>query len=164
MNRRLFHFQPTLDVDRLRAAIAAFFEVTPDRVFLYSDAVDILGSAERAPDPVQVAAYEAGAVCVLLRRYAPESGPLEGWLAVERHPGPEVEDFALACVLAGATDVKFYFLDPVPDPDDEPDAGAAKVEIAPDGARRQVWVSEFSDESGTQTIVSGRGADEDDAD
>jgi hypothetical protein len=160
MKRKLFHFQPQLDLDRMRVAAAEFFHVAPGSVFIYSDAVDILGSAERAPDPDQVAAYEASDAAILLRRYEPGTGPLEGWLAAERHPSGEMDDQGFAQTLAAATGVVFYYADPVPDPDDEPGAGAAKIEVAPSGATRQVWVSEFCDADGTQIVVSGRGADE----
>ena len=50
----------------------------------------------------------------------------------------------------------------VPDPDDEPGAEAAQIEVTAAGVTRHVWLSEFNDDTGTQTIVSGRGEDEDD--
>lgn len=161
MNRRVFHFTPTLDVEKLQIAAAAHFCVEPANVFVYLDAVDIWGSANRDPDPAQSAAFYAAAVRILIRRYEPNSGPIEGWLSLEPEDPSAFEDAALARALSAAAGVTFYYADPVPDPDDEPGIQAAQVEVRADGVTRKVWLSEFSDASGTQTIVSGRGEDED---
>ncbi|MFT3729397.1 MAG: hypothetical protein QM759_16355 [Terricaulis sp.] len=160
MSHRL-HFQPKLDTGQLRLAAARFFSCDPAQVFVYHDAVDIFGSEQRDPDPVQKAAFEAAAARILVRRYAPDMGPIEGWLLGELQSGGEIDEGALARALAAGAGVTFYYLDPEPDPEDEPGAQAAQIEVSPDGATRKVWLSEFSDDTGTETIVSGRGEDED---
>ena len=138
-------------MEKLQLAAGRYFGATP--VFVYFDAVDIWGSEEREPDPVQKAAFDKAAVRILIRRYQPNSGPIEGWLSVDLTTHAEFEDNALARALAAGTGVSFYYLDPVPDPDDEPGAEAAQMEIRPDATSRNVWLSEFSDASGTRTIV-----------
>jgi hypothetical protein len=160
MNRRQLHFTPSLDIERLQLAAGRHFGAAP--VFIYFDAVDIWGSESRDPDPVQKEAFDAAAVRILIRRYQPNSGPIEGWLSVDLATHADFEESALAQALAAGTGVSFYYLDPIPDPDDEPGAEAAQMEVQPDGTTRHVWLSEFSDASGTRTIVSGRGEDEDD--
>lgn len=161
MNRHALHFAPMLDIELLRAAASSHFGVDPGQVLIYFDAVDIWGSDERDPDPVQKAAFDSAAVRLLVRRYAADSGPVEDWLSIELRSAEGFEDARLAQALAAATGVTFYYADPIPDPDDEPGAEAAQMEIAPDGATRHVWLSGFSDASGTQIIISGRGEDED---
>ena len=161
MSQRTLHFHPTLDVMKLCIAAGEHFACSPAAVFVYFDAVDIWGSGERDPDPVQKAAFEAASVRMLIRRFPPGAGPLEGWLRADLKSGGEVDDGALARTLATATGVNFYYVDPVPDPEDEPGAEAAQIEITPQGAARKVWLIELSDVNGTETVVSGRGEDED---
>lgn len=161
MRRRTLHFQPTLDVDKLRLAAASFFGCDPASVFVYFDAVEIWGSDSRDPDPVQKAAFDAAARRILVRRYESESGPIEGWLSLDAEEDA-FEDGRLAAALAAGTGVTFYYVDPVPDPDDEPGEHAAQLEVTPEGVTRHVWLSEFNDGADTQTIVSGRGEDEGD--
>jgi hypothetical protein len=160
MNHRRLHFRPALDIEKLRLGAAAHFGIEPARVFVYFDATDIWGSDEHDPDPAQVIAFNESDVRVLVRRFAPDTGPIEGWLSFDFKDGANFDEAALAQALAAAAGVAFYYVDPIPDIDDEPGAEAAQIEASPDGRTRHVWVTEYGDEGQTRTDVSGRGADE----
>ncbi|MBL8548782.1 MAG: hypothetical protein JNJ73_02265 [Hyphomonadaceae bacterium] len=139
--------------EALRAALAPLFQVTPAEVFVYFDAEEVLGSINRAADAALEAAYYASPVRVLVRANKPDSGPIAGWLRVERI---DLDARMLARALARALGEPFIYPDPIPDPRDHPIAEAAQIEVSADGTERKVWIYEFGSPDGDRTELTDR--------
>ncbi len=150
------HFTHEPDTETMRALVARHFEVKPASVFIYSDAVELFGSATEPANETLLAQHHASSVQVMVRSYDIGSGPLAGWLRVETRDVPLGEARPLARLLAAEIRARFFYNDPVPDPGDA-SGDDAQIEILPNGAERKVWIIEYGGEGGkTLTAIDER--------
>ena len=150
------HFTDEPEMETLRALVARHFEVQPASVFIYSDAVELFGSATQPPNETLWAQHDASSVQVMVRPYDIGSGPLAGWLRMETRDIPLGEARPLARFLAAETQTRFFYNDLVRDPHD-PSGDDAQIEVSPDGAERKIWIVEYGGEGGkTLTAIDDR--------
>ena len=157
MSSHTYYFAPMPELSALRSSLSRHFGCGEAGVFLYFDAHEVFGDAEYGGNEQLRAAHCKSSIRVLLRYYEAGTGPLAGWMTIEAVDREDIDDHSLAVAMAVATGARFFYRDPMPDPDDSPFVEAAQVEVQPSGEQRRVWVNEYGRADGrTMTAVSDR--------